>query len=227
MLGYEVVAGYFDQTIAKLKEFEGCVPWMYRDTVGRVTVGVGLMLPNEAAACELPFLMAAGPANLEQIAAEFDRVDALPPGKAPAFYKTETSPELPPKFIDTRLSSKLTEVETTLRERLPYYEKLPDMAKMALLDMAYNLGPAGLLMGYPHMLEAIELCAWSRAAAESEREGIGAERNAWTRLQFLSAVVDTIRAGVVAEVKAEARSLEDDVARGDFWGRLRRLLSGK
>ena len=119
MLGYEIVAGYFDQTIAKLKEFEGCVPWMYRDTAGRVTVGVGLMLPNEAAACALPFLMAAGPANLEQIAAEFERVDALPAGKSPAFYKTETSPELPQKFIDTRLSSTLMEIEETVGINTP------------------------------------------------------------------------------------------------------------
>jgi len=44
----------FDQSLAQLKTFEGCVPWMYRDTVGRVTVGVGLMLPDAAAACALP-----------------------------------------------------------------------------------------------------------------------------------------------------------------------------
>jgi GH24 family phage-related lysozyme (muramidase) len=39
-----------------LKQFEGCVPWMYRDTVGKVTVGVGLMLPDVRAAQALPFL---------------------------------------------------------------------------------------------------------------------------------------------------------------------------
>ena len=46
---------------AKLKEFEGCVPWMYRDTVGKVTVGVGLMLPDINAAQALPFLAGASP----------------------------------------------------------------------------------------------------------------------------------------------------------------------
>jgi GH24 family phage-related lysozyme (muramidase) len=228
MLGYEVVPGYFDLTIAKLKEFEGCVPWMYRDTAGKVTVGVGLMLPNEAAACALPFLMAAGPANLEQIAAEFARVDALAPGKPPAFYKAETSPELPQKFIDAKLSSVLTEIEATLHEKLPNYDKLPDGVKMALLDMAYNLGPAGLLTGYPRMMDAIEKGAWSQAAAESAREGISAARNAWARQQFLSTVVDTIRAGVVEEVKAEAKSLEDAAAsKSGFLSKVRKLLFGK
>jgi GH24 family phage-related lysozyme (muramidase) len=229
MLGYEVVAVYFDQTVAKLKEFEGCVPWMYRDIAGKVTVGVGLMLPNEAAACELPFVMAAGPANLEQIAAEFDRVDALAEGKPPAFYKSATSPELPQRFIDAKLASTLAEYEATLRLKFPIYDKLPDVVKMALLDMAYNLGPARLLTEYPLMLDAIGIGAWSQAAAESAREGIGAARNAWVRQQFLSAVVETIRAGVMAEVKAEARALEDAASAqpGGFASKLRKLLLGK
>jgi len=46
-----------------LKEFEGCVPWMYRDTVGKVTVGVGLMLPDAKTAQALPFLAGSEPAT--------------------------------------------------------------------------------------------------------------------------------------------------------------------
>jgi GH24 family phage-related lysozyme (muramidase) len=226
MLAYEPVAGYFDQTVAKLKEFEGSVPWMYRDTTGNVTVGVGLMLPNSAEACALPFLMASGPANLEQIAAEFARVEALEPGKLPAFYKKAGSPELPQKFIDAKLSSMLEEFETTLREKFPLYDKLPDGVKMVLLDMAYNLGTNALLHDYPHMFDAIEIGKWSQAASESEREGISAARNAWAKHQFHSAVVETIRAGVVAEVKAGARAIEDVPASG-FLGKLCKALFGK
>jgi len=46
---------YLEQSLEKLKEFEGSVPWMYRDTVGKVTVGVGFMLPNAEAAQALAF----------------------------------------------------------------------------------------------------------------------------------------------------------------------------
>jgi len=52
---FAIMSGTFDQSLAQLKTFEGCVPWMYRDTAGKVTVGVGLMLPDAAAACALPF----------------------------------------------------------------------------------------------------------------------------------------------------------------------------
>jgi GH24 family phage-related lysozyme (muramidase) len=199
-----IMPTYLDQSLAQLKLFEGSVPWMYLDTVGKVTVGVGIMLPGAAAACALPFAMGAAPASPEQIAVEFARVAALPMGKLPAFYRTPESPELPQPVIDARLGAVLTEFEATLRAKLAVYNTLPDPVKMALLDMAYNLGPEGLLKGYPRMLHAVETGAWAQAAGECARAGIGEARNAWARQQFLSAVVATIR----AEVEAAAESLE-------------------
>ena len=73
---------------------------------------------------------------------------------------------------------------------------------MALLDMAYNLGPAGLLEGYPRMIHAVEAGAWAEAAAECARGGINAARNAWTRQQMMSAVVGTIKAEAEAVEKS-------------------------
>ena len=181
------MSGTFDQSLAQLKSFEGCVPWMYRDTAGKVTVGVGLMLPNAAAACALPFQTAEGAAaTAEQIAAEFARVEALAMGKLPSFYRAAGSLELPQAVIDEKLSAVLAGFEATLRENLTGYDALPDGVKMALLDMAYNLGPAGLLEGYPRMIHAVETGAWAEAAAQCARGGINAARNAWTRQQMMS-----------------------------------------
>jgi len=219
------VSSYLELSSAKLREFEGCVNWMYRDTAGKVTVGVGLMLPDAAAACALPFVAGGGPVGPEQIAEEFDRVGALPLGKLPGFYKAVTSPELTQQVIDEKLNSILAEFEATLRAKLPGYDRMPDGVKMALLDMAYNLGPAGLLTGYPHMLNAIETGSWSQAAAECTREGISAARNSWTRAQFLSTVVDSIRAEARAEVRAEVKAIEK--APASWFGKLRKLLFGK
>jgi GH24 family phage-related lysozyme (muramidase) len=215
------MSSYFDQSLAQLKSFEGCVPWMYRDTVGKVTVGVGLMLPDAAAACALPFQTsaltgggaAACAATKQQIAAEFARVEALAMGKLPSFYRAAGSLELPELVIDEKLSGVLTGFEATLRARLAGYDALPDGVKMALLDMAYNLGPEGLLKGYPKMIHAVETGAWAEAAAECARGGINAARNAWTRQQMLSAVVGAI--------KAEAETVEKEAA-----GRLRRVWRG-
>ncbi|MDR3746390.1 MAG: hypothetical protein P4K80_09700 [Acidobacteriaceae bacterium] len=193
------MSAYFDQALAQLKTFEGSVPWMYRDSVGKVTVGVGLMLPNVAAACAFPFHVAEGeaasiPATEAQIAAEYARVEALALGKLPSFYRAASSLELPETVIDERLSAVLAGFEATLRTHLAGYDKLPDGVKMALLDMAYNLGPEGLLRGYPQMMRDVECGAWAAAAAQCARGGINAARNAWTRQQMLSTVVETIKA---------------------------------
>jgi GH24 family phage-related lysozyme (muramidase) len=202
------VATYLEQSLAKLKEFEGCVPWMYRDTVGKVTVGVGLMLPDARAAESLPFVLGARAAAPEEIAAEYARVNAMAMGRASAFYKTPTSLVLTQQTIDTKLSSVLAGFEAELRGQFPHYDALPDGIKMALLDMIYNLGPAGLFKGFPHLVAAIQTGAWQQAAEHCMRRGPSAARNNWTREQFLSAVIGTIR--------AEAESWLTRI-----WGRMR------
>src|ERR1700730_14902443 len=186
------MATYLEQSLAKLKEFEGCVPWMYRDTVGKVTVGAGLMLPNPEAAVALPFLAGARPATPPAAIAEFARVGAMPTGRPATFYKIPSSLELGQQTIDAKLSAVLQQFETSLRARIPHYDALPDTVKMALLDMIYNLGPAGLFKGFPHLVAAIQTGAWAQAAEHCMRRGPSVARNDWTREQFLSAVVGTI-----------------------------------
>jgi GH24 family phage-related lysozyme (muramidase) len=188
------VATYLEQSLAKLKEFEGCVPWMYRDTVGKITVGVGLMLPDAKAAEALPFMLGTRAATPEEIAAEYARVNAMPMGRSSAFYKIPTSLVLTQQTIDAKLTAVLAGFEADLRSRFPHYDALPDGIKMALLDMIYNLGPAGLFKGFPHLVVAIRTGAWQQAAEHCIRRGPSAARNAWTREQFLSAVVGTIKA---------------------------------
>jgi GH24 family phage-related lysozyme (muramidase) len=207
------VATYLEQSLAKLKEFEGCVPWMYRDTVGKVTAGVGLMLPDAKAAQALPFMVGVRAATPEEIAAEYARVDAMAMGRASSFYKIPGSLELTQQTIDAKLSSVLAGFEADLKTEFPNYDTLPDGVKMALLDMIYNLGPAGLFKGFPHLVSAVQTGAWAQAAEYCLRRGPAPARNNWTRQQFLSAVVGTI--------KAEAEGWLSRI-----WARMRHILSG-
>jgi len=183
---------------------------MYLDTLGRVTVGIGLMLPNAEAACALPFLRNSHPAHPQEIAEEFARVSALAPGKLPSFYKTVDSPELTDAAIDAKLVSVLTEFDETLRGQIAGYDKFPDGVKLALLDMIYNLGPGGLVNGYPRMLAAIAGGDWAEAAKECTREGIGAARNAWARQNLLTGIVDSIRAEIGAGGASEEEPPEPE-----------------
>lgn len=196
---------YIEQSLAKLKEFEGCVPWMYRDTVGKVTVGVGLMLPDAGSAETLPFLAGTRTATREEIAAEFARVMSLVEGKAAGFYRHAGSLVLAQETMDANLLRVVEGFEGHLRARMGGYDRLPDGVKMALLDMAYNLGPEGLLASYPRLVASIEKGAWAQAAAECVRHGPSVARNTWTREQFLAAVVGTIKAEAEGWLEAVRR----------------------
>ena len=188
------MADYLELSLAKLEEFEGAIPWMYRDTAGHVTVGVGLMLPDAGAAGRLPFELEGVPAEPAAIAAEFARVDALPVGRPALFYRGKGKPELAPAASTDLLRTVVQGFEGKLREALPGYDALPDPVKMALLDMAYNLGLDGLLKGFPRLMRAVESGDWTQAASCCERRGPGAARNQWTRQMFLSSVVPHLQA---------------------------------
>jgi len=52
--------GYLEQSYDALKRWEGVVRYMYLDSIGLVTVGVGFMIPNVYSASTLPFVNTKG-----------------------------------------------------------------------------------------------------------------------------------------------------------------------
>ncbi len=209
------MGGYLEQAVATIRDFEGSVPWMYLDTAGKVTVGVGLMLVNEVAAHALPFTTGDRPAKLDEIAREFARVSGMRPGQIAKFYFSKQGLQLSDDAIDAKLRDTVQGFEGYLRSHLHGYEELPDAAKLALLDMIYNLGPGRLFAEYPRLIAAVERADWKAAAASSLRRGPSAARNAWTRQQFLAA-------GSLVQIKAEAEQTTGSVLLGLVFG----LVSG-
>lgn len=180
---------YLDDLLGKLRGFEGCVAWMYLDSVGNVTCGVGIMLPTAERACQLPFHPASDPqaADAELIAAEWRRVKAMMPNRLPGYYRIPASLELEQAEMDALTLGHLRQNETELRGLFTGYDGFPDSAKMALLDMCFNLGIGTLTREYPNLQKAVEAGDWLRAAAECGRKGIAAERNDWAASQFKEA----------------------------------------
>lgn len=180
---------YLEDSLAKLKEFEGNVPWMYRDSVGLITVGVGKMLPSVEAALMLPFrVQSSGDlAGEPAVRKEWARVSALAPNKLPQSYFEYEALILAQPDIDALLLSTLKVFETQLRRDFPHYDAFPDSAKLGLLDMVYNLGDAKLEKTYPHFDTAVFDQNWAAAANLCHRNGPSEARNDWTKQQFLSA----------------------------------------
>jgi len=183
---------YLDDSLAQLEIFEGIVPWMYLDTRGYVTVGVGELIATATRAQSLSFVDANNqPATADTILAEYDRVSALPPAKMAGFYRSPTSPILPHTTIDTLLMQHLTFFDGQLNQQFANYSTFPDPAKLGLLDMIYNLGVTGLFKGYPSFMGYVQNKDWSNAAKQCHRNGPSLARNNWTNQQFLLAATAT------------------------------------
>lgn len=188
------MAKYVEDWVAAVRGFEGVIPWMYRDTVGRVTVGVGVMLPDAASAAGLHFEVGGRGATGKEVREEFGRVDGMPAGRPALFYRRSGGPEMPEEAMEAVLREKAGEVEVKLAQKLGGFDALPDGVKMALLDMGYNLGVAGLVGGYPKMLAAVAAGDWRQAAGECFRHGPGAARNEWTAKMLEGNVIAAVGA---------------------------------
>lgn len=179
---------YLEDSLAHLEIFEGTVPWMYLDTRGLVTVGVGEMLASVREAQSLDFLDPRGqPSTQDAILNEFNRVSSLAPGKVAAFYRSPASPVLPHATIDMLLMNHVNSFDEQLARRWPAYPSFPDTAKLGLLDMIYNLGATTLFNRFPLFMASVEKQDWLGAAANCQRVGPSQARNDWTRQQFLAA----------------------------------------
>lgn len=183
-------------------ELEGTVPWMYLDSRGNVTAGIGLMLPNVVAAQALPWWTPAlTRASTElEISLEFSRVVKMNPGLlADAYRNNALSPLLRGVDIDAMLAKELGGFIAELESALPEFWSWPQGAQLGALDMIYNLGAAGLLgspikEGFPKWVAAAMREDWPECAEQCMREGIGQIRNTWTQGQFNAASMVTVTA---------------------------------
>lgn len=186
---YTLSMSYLSDSYDALKRFEGVIPWMYADSVGLVTVGVGFMIPDAGTAAQMPFTEPASglPSDPGAVTADFYRVKALPSNKSAGFYHSFPSPLLPKTAIDSMLAAKVNNFEVGLRRIYPYYDMFPDAAKVGLIDMAYNLGSMSLQGRFPKFNAAVNKHDWLMASAECHRNGPSDERNTWCANQFLEA----------------------------------------
>jgi GH24 family phage-related lysozyme (muramidase) len=161
---------------------------MYLDTKGLVTVGVGKMLPNVAAAQELDFVRRTdgNAASADEISIDFNTVSAQVKGKIASTYKKYTSLDLTDEAIGALLKVVVEGFEEDLSQSFAGYDSYPLPVKQALLDMVYNLGLEGLLK-FKKLKASVEAGDWATAAAQSHRNGPSDERNDWTRDMFLAA----------------------------------------
>jgi len=188
--------------------WEGMVPYMYLDTSTPplVTVGVGYMLKDVAAAQALPFKIGPDPAKPDEVKDAFNAVAAMEGGKRSDHYLRHPSLEISGKVAKELALTKLRDFVQQLQGHFPGFDDYPLPARRALVDMVYNLGlghrartnrkgeyqPAkGLVGKFPSFTQAVEAGDWLRAALACHRKNTNPKdpahaeaRNAWTRQLF-------------------------------------------
>ena len=135
--------------------FEGVVPWMYQDIKGLITVGVGNLIDPVSAATALPFQWKNKPglknaglaASKADIEAEWKKIKGDPTLALKGHRACEsiTNLELSDDAIDTLIGTRLQQNEAYLVKQTPFkgFDQWPADAQMALLSMAWAMGPGG------------------------------------------------------------------------------------
>jgi GH24 family phage-related lysozyme (muramidase) len=205
----------------ELLGWEGNKPFMYVDTRGYVTTGIGNKLSSGEEAMKLPWRHKATglPATPAEIRTAFEHVQAKyaefrlahPDGNKSAgadHYEHATDLVLPPGKADELANSRIEGFVQSLRKLFPGFDAYPAPAQHALVDMIYTLGPKGLEKKFPTVVASCRAGDFTTAAkfchrkAQANEHRAGDVRNAVTRSQFLEAAR---LAGTVQMVKREIR----------------------
>jgi GH24 family phage-related lysozyme (muramidase) len=174
------------RVLARLRQFEGAAPHMYRCTGGEVTIGIGHALPNAAAAERLGWQIEGRAASPEEVSADYAKVAAAPKGQVASSYSSLTQCRLSNDRVNQLADSDITHFETQLASILPGWNSFPEPAQEALFDMGFNLGIRGLEK-FVKMLAAVNAGDWETAAEECTRSGISGARNQATAALFRQA----------------------------------------
>lgn len=163
--------------------FEGIIPHLYLDTRGNPTCGVGFLVVNEFELRKLPWSP-----DSQAATADYQLVRAAPFGRPAPYYARFCKARLPEPAMRQIFDVKIAE----LRKQLFgwHLERCPERVQIALLDMTYNLGVAGLNK-FAKLRRAVDFRDWPTAAAECRRNGVQQARNMATTELFLRAETPT------------------------------------
>ena len=176
--------------------FEGWVPYMYLDIKGLVTVGLGNLIDPVDQATILPFRFkdTGALASAEQIATEWRRIkdEVWLAKKGHTDAGPLTRLELNADAVDALVAERLNRNESYLMRQPPFqqFAAWPADAQMALLSMAWAMGPAGP-QKFTRFCAACVNLDFRTAAAECRMNEAGnpglAKRNSANRTLLLNA----------------------------------------
>lgn len=170
------------------RQHEGAISWMYKDSVGVVTIGIGHALETAAEARHI-FLI-----NQDEAEADWTTIKSMLAGRVAAYYAAYTKLRITERAIDALFERDCDGWLFWCCKLIKGFEDFPQPAQLALLDMAYNLGGDALVhRKWPRLMAAVRARNWAVCAIESNRPQLSSARNDWTRQQFMAAERESLR----------------------------------
>ncbi|MFM2044590.1 MAG: hypothetical protein RLY86_3166 [Pseudomonadota bacterium] len=201
-----------EEAKAHVAEFESLTKHPYLDSVGKITIGYGFNVDRWQDFQALPLRT---PDASGQLATELEKLTAFltlrwvaalispppsPEGEPPSpsnrsfgkitanNYKGLTKVQLPEADSRQILDLKISDFETALIGKFGDLACFPSPAKIALMDMIYNLGATRFSADrWPNLFDSVSRRNWSEAADRCRRRGVNVERNNRARGLFLDA----------------------------------------
>lgn len=188
-----------DQVCDVLIEHEGLIPWLYCDSRGFVTVGVGDKV-TDLTVVTMPFVCQADgltPATTEQKLSAFIRVqDFFQKGLTAGAYRACSDLRLDPEFCRRRLAYRIkSEFVPAIEKQCSQFAIFPLSVKLVLIDIAYNVGVAGFAAfqqliaacNARHFAEAASQVHTAREGEDPQNPDTWGKRNTWRRITMLQA----------------------------------------
>ncbi len=160
----------------KHPDVENYLPYMYRDSDGNVTVGIGHLLPTASDAKNLDFFTRGPNVAAEDLDIEraFNRVKnaPLPQNTVPTAFERFSNIRISEAYAETLALDIMDDFQRIVRSRdyYPEFDSYPVLAKMGLLDLVYNRGAKGARDDYKRTTAAVRRRNWKQAGIE-QRDG--------------------------------------------------------
>jgi GH24 family phage-related lysozyme (muramidase) len=152
---------------------EGMLTYMYTDSEGYVTTGMGNLIDPVSTALALPWQNSDGsPADQDTIQTQWQAVKDAYPGVQSTGCAGLTTIRLAQADVENLIFQKLQSNVNMLMTYFPGWTQLPADAQMGILSMAWAMGP-GFPQTFGTFTNAVNTGDWATALAQSVFQGSG------------------------------------------------------
>lgn len=157
------------------EQLEGTTLWMYLDVKGLLTTGIGVLIDSPEAALKLKWYRDDGTtANPNDVVDEWRTVKALVAhDRGPTiFWQNRARLKLRKDEMEETVMRRLAQFESYLRLKPQFkdYVNWPADAQLAVLSMAWAMGPDRLSSEFPKFIAALKIGDFVTAALESKMD---------------------------------------------------------